>query len=415
MGWPASKLLLAYCVCLALSVECLQSISMNMDLPEEDVGNLVADQEAPLRSSPAAVAIQDGNAVRRILRQRSSRGKTRGVLKMKSAVKPSKLKRSSKISITTRSAIKSVDISYESTIEVLRIFYERQSNLALPRTTIVPAEEEFPREWHGLDIAGTVYDMAWWQRHVKQRPDRVAELNNLGFVWERLQPEWNLVLEGLVTYGIIYGDLMVPAQFIIPHDDNQWPTALWGMALGNSVTKIRNRGDFIRESNSWSRRDQLDAIGFVWDIQEYKFKIFCDALQAFSDVEERKRGPKRVGAIKLPAQFVIPSSDEWPKGLWGYNLGAKCTAVRQKELYVKGRSDRLKVLTGLGFVLGGNGSLSWLEVVHAAAIFSQMNHRKLEVPQNFVVPAPPRRVDSSVIGSDEAWPWPGKDFLLHLY
>jgi hypothetical protein len=195
------------------------------------------------------------------------------------------------------------------------------------------------------------------------------------------------------------------------------------MALGNSVYRIRNRGDFLRGSNAWSRRDQLDAIGFVYFPQEYRFRIFYNALRAFSDVEERKRGPKKVSALKVPAQFVIPPSGEWPKGLWGYKLGEKCTAVRQKELYVKGQPERLKALADLGFRLGGNDSLSWLEVVHAAAIFSQMNQRKLEVPQNFEVPGPPRRVtnlegssDSCVVGSDEAWPWPGRlSFVYSLF
>ena len=50
----------------------------------------------------------------------------------------------------------------------------------------------------------------------------------------------------------------------------------------------------------------------------------------------------------------------------------------------------------------------------------QMNDNKLDVPTNFVVPAPPRRVaacssgeqsdentdEPCVVGSDDAWPWP---------
>ena len=46
------------------------------DLPETVVQKLVEVEDAPLRYSPATAAIQDGDAVRRILEHRSSRGKT---------------------------------------------------------------------------------------------------------------------------------------------------------------------------------------------------------------------------------------------------------------------------------------------------------------------------------------------------
>ena len=185
----------------------------------------------------------------------------------------------------------------------------------------------------------------------------------------------------------------------------------------------RSAEDFANSrSRDYSKRDQLDAIGFVWDISEYKFDILCDALVGYSKFESRKNGNERDGALKIPAKFVVPSDSEWPNELWGYKLGEKCVAVRQKELYVKGYPERLKVLADLGFQIGGNDSLSWLKVVHAGAIYSQMNRRKLQVPQTFVVPAPPRLVDqttgivskSTIIGSDDAWPWPGKIAFMKL-
>lgn len=51
------------------------------------------------------------------------------------------------------------------------------------------------------------------------------------------------------------------------------------------------------------------------------------------------------------------------------------------------------------FRFSGNSALGWLDVVHAAAIYSQMHGRILDVPCNFVVPTPPE-------GSGDAWPWP---------
>jgi len=302
---------------------------------------------------------------------------------------------------------KGIEIPYSFTIQALKLYHENHGDLILPRRYVIPESDIYPKELHGVDLAGTVYDMKWWQRHVKQRPDRVTELNSLGFVWERLQPEWNLVLEGLLTYGTIYGNLLVPSKFVITYD-TKWPKATWGLALGNCVHRIRTRGEYLQGGNAWSRRDQLDSVGFIWCTREYKFEVFCRALRSYSQIVEVKgNGYNTVGVMKVPSSFVIPTGDtKWPKEIWGYKLGEKCTAVRQKQLYVKGHPGRARTLAEIGFHIAGNDNLRWLEVVHASAVYSQLHGRKLDVPLTFVVPAPPHRVDDRVVGSDEAWPWP---------
>eukprot|EP00980_Cylindrotheca_fusiformis_P029635 scaffold23625_cov137-Cylindrotheca_fusiformis.AAC.20 len=383
--------------------------------------------KGPFKSTPATVAIQDGNTVRELLESRTTRGKVK--------TSPSKLpkrretragnkgekkplfSRSNSGRVETAISIgkvaKGINIPYALTIEALRNYHQEHDHLVLPRRFVVPEKDDYPKELHGIDLAGTVYDMKWWQRHVKERPDRVTELNRLGFVWERLQSEWNLVLEGLMAYGTNNGNLLVPSKFVVPFESN-WPKATWGLALGNCVYRIRSRGDFLHGPNAWKRRDQLDAIGFIWCTSEYKFNKFCKALRLYAEIEATDNGYCSLSALKVPSQFVVPSDNNaWPKHLWGYKLGQKCTAVRQKQLYIKGHPERLKILANVGFHLGGNDSLSWLKVVHASAVYSQMHGKKLDVKASFVVPAPPKRVPNnngyqyqSVMGSDEAWPWP---------
>jgi hypothetical protein len=262
--------------------------------------------------------------------------------------------------------------------------------------------------------------MKWWQLHVKQNPKHVAELNKLGFVWERLLPEWNLVLEALITFSSLNGNLLVPTRFVVPHDSDHYPKATWGMPLGNCVFRIRSRNDFLRGNNAGSRRAQLDGLGFVWDISEHLFQKFFIALRFFKKSEEGRseEGMGATRALRVPSTFVVPSGEEngWPRELWGYRLGEKCDAVRQKQLYVKNDPERQRALAELGFQWSGNATLGWLEVVHAAAIYSKMHNRNLDVPYHFVVPAPPhidhgrsdKENDSSITGSDDAWPWPGK-------
>ena len=398
---------------------CLKSSSNPNDISNEE---FLPGADNIRKLASAAGSLQEQDLARRIRRQRSTRGKliepVADISKPTIRPDPSDIKKDTSSTSKKKSSAsdrpwrpaKGYHIPFESTLTALQTYYSINSNLALPRKYIVPNDPKYPSQWHGVDLAGTVYDMKWWNEHIKSRPERVAELNKLKFVWERLVPEWNLILEALVTYRILYGDLLVPTNFTVPYEDPEWPRSTWGISLGKSVYRIRNRGDFIRGASEWSRRDQLDGIGFIWDIQEYRFEKFYSALRAFAK-NEASGGSSAFKALRVPTKFVIPKSDDWPKDLWGYKLGEKCNHVRQKGLYIKNNSERQRRLQEIGFMPGGNISLGWLEVVHAAAIFSQLNNRNLDVPVNFVVPAPPHLSagrGSEIVGSDEAWPWPGK-------
>lgn len=345
-----------------------------------------------------------------------------------------------------------MSIPYEVTLEALKVFHQQHGHVVLPRRFLIPANDNddsndgnnnakslsfYPVPCHGIDLATTVYNMEWWLRHVRSRPDRVADLNRLGFVWERLQPEWNLIVEALIVYRTLFGNLLVRSTFCVPYNDEKWPKACWGLALGNSVYKIRNRGDHLRGPNAWKRREQLDAIGFCWDVQEGRFEKFCHALRIYSQIHHfgyDSHGGRGGGAagtfvtsiagtaastpmvpLRIPSRFRIPRSSRWPNTLWGYPLGDKCTQVRQKELYIKNHPRRKQTLVELGFFVGGNAGLSWLQVVHAAAVYSQMHQNVLDVPTGFVVPYPPRKLRrrggsgamaEENTGSDDAWPWP---------
>jgi hypothetical protein len=299
------------------------------------------------------------------------------------------------------------DLPYESALAVLRVYHAFHGNLVLPRRYIVPENVGYPEEWVGLDLASSVYNMKWWQRNIKERPERVHELNQLGFIWERLQPQWNIVLEALVTYHSLFGDVLVPSKFIVPHGDRQWPKATWGVPLGNCIYRIRSRNDFLSGPNSASRRSQLERLGFVWDVYEQRFDRFYCALRHFVLLHCHQTG--RPTPVRVPSTFVIPENDDqWPRDLWKYPLGAKCSAVRQKGLYVKNKPKRQQMLEQLGFRWSGNANLSWLKVVHAAAIYSKIHHRDLDVPFKFVVPAPPKKIENH----DDDWPWP--EHLWHF-
>jgi hypothetical protein len=303
-----------------------------------------------------------------------------------------------------------LDLPYESALDALRAYRSIHGDLVIPRRYTVPFDIRYPPSWHGLDLSSSIYNMKWWQKNVKEKPERVEELNKLGFVWHRLQPEWNLVLEALITYSEIYGHVLVPCHFVVPTGDTQWPISTWKIPLGSCVHRIRVRNDFLRGSHAASRRDQLDGLGFAWDLNEHRFQSFVLALRYYAMNHDCGvySSSNRLTPLIVPSSFIVPSdSDVWPSELWGYPLGARCTAVRQKSLYVKEQPHRKQVLESLGFYWGGNTDVGWLRVVHAAAIYSRMHNRNLDVPYHFVVPSPPSpsEMGNSVLDEDN-WPWP---------
>ncbi len=222
-------------------------------------------------------------------------------------------------------------------------------------------------------------------------------------------------MESMIAYRNIYGHVRVSASFVVPRDDH-WPKACWDLPIGSIVQRLRLRHDFLTGENGIDRRKQLDGLGFVWDISEHNFLRFFAALQHFKRLSRLSPSREQTISIRVPSTFVVPSGEAngWPPELWKYPLGQKSMAVRQKQLFVKSHPERKQALEDIGFRWkNGNASLGWLDVVHAAAIYSQLHGRVLNVPLLFTVPAPPQgtAVDSVCVDS---WPWPERLWGLKL-
>ncbi len=59
-------------------------------------------------------------------------------------------------------------LPYESAILTLKTFHSLHGHLVIPRRyTIQPSSSQsdlYPKEWHSIDIASTVYNMKWWSK-----------------------------------------------------------------------------------------------------------------------------------------------------------------------------------------------------------------------------------------------------------
>ena len=281
-------------------------------------------------------------------------------------------------------------LPYNTTLTALRAYHAQHGHLVMPWRYVVRNNQTatYPPEWVGYDLPLTVYHMEWWQDHVRNRPQRVHDLNRLGFVWERLQPKWNIVMEAFVTYHSLHGNIRVPDGFVVPKNDTAWPKATWRIPLGKTVNRIRQRNDFLlNPANSYERRQQLDRMGFIWNCHDESFWKFYIALRRYRLLYNQEQP-----TLCVPTNYCVPSNTtDWPPELWGYPLGLRCRDVIHYNHYqIHKDPHRRQLLTELG--LQRSTYRNWLQISHAAALYSRLHNRTLLVPLNFCVP--------------ETWPTP---------
>ena len=99
------------------------------------------------------------------------------------------------------------------------------------------------------------------ETYVKDHPERRAELDALGFVWDDLERRWEEARAALLAYQEVHGDLEVPYAFVVP-SEAPWPEEVWGMKLGSRVNTIRNDEIYVKDHPE--RRAELDELGFRW-------------------------------------------------------------------------------------------------------------------------------------------------------
>ena len=146
-------------------------------------------------------------------------------------------------------------------LQSLQAYQEVHGDLEVPQRFVVPSEAPWPDSGWGMKLRRRVNRIRSEEQHVKHHPERRAELDALGFVWDDLERRWEEVHAALLAYQELHGDLQVPDAFVVP-SEAPWPEEAWGMKLGGRVTQIRHSESYVKDHPE--RRAELDALGFRW-------------------------------------------------------------------------------------------------------------------------------------------------------
>jgi hypothetical protein len=251
------------------------------------------------------------------------------------------------------------------TIPVLLDAFRRLYHHAnVPKAFLVPAEEPWPQELHGDRLGIRIS----YIRRSKKRlsPAQVEQLDNAGMVWSNEEYQVGRIERGRMTYKVMYGDVRIPSQFVVPHGDGRWDRDLWDKNLGLSVLSIRNDGGYE------AHRSRFEALGLTfdrWNKPQYPFELVRQALESFHG---------RYGHYEVPSRYVVAADDTgYAVQVRGMKLGQIVHHIIHDELYTEHRGE----LEALGVPLKPRKELMVDRICEAVRCYRRVYGEKKRIPQ----------------------------------
>ncbi|KDO25907.1 hypothetical protein SPRG_08848 [Saprolegnia parasitica CBS 223.65] len=143
------------------------------------------------------------------------------------------------------------ELHWEKKLLALRTYRDLYKDLLVPKSYIVPSDAVWPKALWGLPLGVVVRSL----RNSAVSEERRQDLENLGFTWDPLGDQWDVILLALKTYDANFGHLRVPTTFVVPSTE-AWPESTWRLHLGSAVTHIRHRADDMST-------EQMDLLGLI--------------------------------------------------------------------------------------------------------------------------------------------------------
>lgn len=222
---------------------------------------------------------------------------------------------------------------YDLVKQALQRYKELNGDLLVSSTFCVPdSSVTWPKPLWGMKLGHTVTSI----RRGKSYASMKEELKSMGFEHRNLHLQltygYDLVKLGLLQYKEWNGDMLVPAQFRIPFDSDDWAEGVRGMKLGYVTGSIRSGKCYT------DMRDELIMIGFDFTPQfrgPYGYEAARVALLNYKEL---------YGDMLIKTKFVVPDGDEeWPCDLWGMKLGQLVSSIRRGKSYIYMKDDLISI------------------------------------------------------------------------
>lgn len=279
---------------------------------------------------------------------------------------------------------------FDQIVEALIIFKKVFGDYGVSNKFEVPDKDPWPSHLHGLRLGKRLEKLLSSREFFADHQECVDALSKIGFKpsVDSIIDDWRTIIESLKVYKQLFGDVRVPAKYVIPNED-PWPRLGRKMKLGVRIAAIRSAGRYVKDRRE--RKIELDELGFEWRLRDHTHKqqvgedLFDQILKAL--VHYRDTIDE---TMSVPVDYQVPEGEGWPEDTWGLQLGALVQSIRDKDKLVYGRSDREQKLNDIGFMWEETTRVVYskkrFETVYSALVIYKDLYGDLFVPQAFVVP-----------------------------
>lgn len=183
-----------------------------------------------------------------------------------------------------------LDIAWDKWIDIAQEYKNTHGDLDVPRAYITPDGKKLGdwiirvRQWRASHVRNSMFT-----------PERIAQLDSMGMIWNKISLFWEQSYTAAVKYYVEHGNIDIPQKYIAED----------GTRLGDWIFKQR-KARMIRGVLSDEQISRLDAIGMEWytRVERYWRKMYEVAKQFYADN----------GLLDVPPRYV--TSDKLPLGMW---------------------------------------------------------------------------------------------------
>ncbi|KAG2774691.1 hypothetical protein JG687_00003743 [Phytophthora cactorum] len=268
-------------------------------------------------------------------------------------------------------------------LAALQVFYRTEGHFTVPYEFVVPTPTSdvdteafpWPKETWGMDLGNRLRLFT----RGRCSPFKCALLRTVGFPFEDWKTYvWEMqIIPSLKVFQELEGHLFVRQSFQVPVGDDRWPRAAWGVKLGSQCQLLRRDAeDGLLEH----RKQQLDAMGFVWSDAQWKWKMqFLTAMKHYRNL---------YGHCSVHHTFKVPTNDPfWPEVNWGYRLGHAVAKVKANLEEHAMTPRAMADLRELNFFEDGLSLEIWREALLPSLELYPSLFGDTFIPQDFVVPS----------------------------
>ena len=122
--------------------------------------------------------------------------------------------------------------------------------------------------------------------------------------------------------------MYMPHDYIVPTNDPQWPSYLWGLKLALLRLNIRRHKTLVSSKDEILK---IDPTFYNLVSNRDRYLIFIDAVKSYKTL---------YGHIRVPGKFTIPvknnadlTQHQWPERCLGLKLGSQLSNVKYRSTY----------------------------------------------------------------------------------